>query len=107
MPPPSPAKTARFFVEDVRIPTSKPPRKIKNLDESKWEEGYDSDGELGPFLDAIANQTTAGVEEEDEGFLPASMVGGGAEGAPEKTDGDGTAVDETTTVRRQRRRRRE
>eukprot|EP00566_Odontella_aurita_P025038 CAMPEP_0113569148 /NCGR_PEP_ID=MMETSP0015_2-20120614/24244_1 /TAXON_ID=2838 /ORGANISM="Odontella" /LENGTH=107 /DNA_ID=CAMNT_0000471769 /DNA_START=156 /DNA_END=476 /DNA_ORIENTATION=- /assembly_acc=CAM_ASM_000160 len=77
MPPPSPTNTARFSVEPVGIPTSKPPRKIKNLDESTWEDGYDSDGELGPFLDAVAGQTTRGVEEEDEGFIPASMGGDG------------------------------
>ena len=52
---PSPAKNPGFSVEPVGIPTSKPPRKIKNVDESKWEEGYDSDGEIGPFLDAVAD----------------------------------------------------
>ena len=71
------------------IPTSKPPRKIKNVDESKWEEGYDSDGEIGPFLDAVAGETTRGVEEEDEGFVPASMVRDGAAEAPEEAVASG------------------
>jgi hypothetical protein len=77
MPPPSPSRLANFAVGAVGIPTSQPPRKIKNVDENKWEEGYDSDGELGPFLDAVANQGTVDVEGEDN-ELPDSMMGVGS-----------------------------
>ena len=82
MPPPSPAK---FSVEAVGIPTCTPARKIKNLNEKSYEKGYDSDGEIGPFFDAVENESRVGVEEEDHGFIPDSMVTGQVtEGSPDE-----------------------
>jgi len=77
MPPPSPKKRRTIVVATVGIPTSKVARVIKNMDEDKWNQGYDSDGELGPFFDAVENEPDGGVEEEDEqdGVLPPSMLG--------------------------------
>ena len=45
-----------FALNAVGIPTSKPSRKIKNMDVTSYEEGYDSDGEMGPFYDAVAGE---------------------------------------------------
>ena len=77
MPPTSPKKRRTIVVATVWIPTSKVARVIKNMDEDKWNEGYDSDGERGPFFDAVENEPDGGVEEEDEqdGVLPPSMLG--------------------------------
>ena len=44
MPPSSPKKTRVFDVEAVGIPTRKKVRIIANTGESKYEQGYDSDG---------------------------------------------------------------
>ena len=79
MPPPSPCRQQNFPVGAVGIPTSQQPRKINNIDENKWEEGYDSDGEIGPFLDAVEDQGGVDVEGEDD-ELPNSMVAGGGSG---------------------------
>ena len=78
MPPLSPTKPYGFEVEAVGIPTSSQRRIIVNRDENKYEQGYDSDGEIGPFLDAVAGQKIMDVEEEDKG-LPLSMGGDGSE----------------------------
>ena len=43
-----------FALNAVGIPTSKPSRKIKNIDVTSYEEGYYSDGEMGTFYDAVA-----------------------------------------------------
>jgi hypothetical protein len=76
LPPKSPQKATAFIVDAVWIPTPKNAREITNRDESKYEDGYDLDGAIGPFLDAIADQTTKSVLDEDDA-LPASMVEGG------------------------------
>ena len=76
LPPKSPQKDAAFILDAVGIPTPKNAREITNRDESKYEDGYDSDGAIGPFLDAIADQTTKSVLDEDDA-LPASMLEGG------------------------------
>jgi len=76
LPPKSPQKDEKFIVHAVGIPTPKNAREITNRDESKYEDGYDSDGAIGPFLDAIADQTMKSVLDEDDA-LPASMLEGG------------------------------
>jgi len=78
LPPESPKKRRANVVGDVGIPTQKTKRVITNIDENKWEEGYDSDGARGPFYDAVEDEATNGVEEEDEeeGLIPPSMLGG-------------------------------
>ena len=76
MPPKSPQKDAAFILDAVGIPTPKNAREITNRDESKYEDGYDSDEAIGPFLGAIADQTAKSVLNEDDA-LPASMVEGG------------------------------
>ena len=45
-----------FALNAVGIPTSKPLRKIKNIDVASYEEGYDSYGEMGTFFDAVAGE---------------------------------------------------
>ena len=75
LPPPSPKKSPHFYVEAVGIPTSKRHRNITNCNESTYNDGYDSDGNVGPFLDAIMNESDRTEEDEDED-LPASMLAG-------------------------------
>ena len=73
LPPPSPAKNTHFYVEAVGIPPHKKTRSITNLDENKWEDGFDSDGEQGPFFHAVVDEPADGVAEEDDN-LPSSML---------------------------------
>ena len=75
LPPPSPEKSPHFYVEAVGIPTSKRHRNITNRNELTYNDGYDSDGNVGPFLDAIMNESDRTEEEEDDD-LPASMLAG-------------------------------
>ena len=75
LPPKSPQKNTAFMVDAVGIPTSKNAREIMKWDESKYNDGYDSDGAMVPFLDAIADQTKKSVLDEDDA-LPASMLDG-------------------------------
>ena len=59
MQPSSPQKkddNLPLALNDVGIPTSKPSQKIKNIDVTSYEEGYDSDGDMRPFYDAIAGE---------------------------------------------------
>ena len=66
-----------FVVGPAGIPTSKPSQIIVNTDESKFEQGYDSDSDIGPFMNAVTDDQGIGAEDDDEqeGVLPASMVG--------------------------------
>ncbi|KAL3793397.1 hypothetical protein HJC23_001845 [Cyclotella cryptica] len=73
LPPPSPAKNTHFYIEAVGIPPHKKTRSITNLDENKWQDGYDSDGEQGPFFHAVVEETADGVAKEDD-HLPSSML---------------------------------
>jgi hypothetical protein len=73
LPPPSPAKNTHFYVEAVGIPPHKKTRSITNLDENKWEDGFDSDGEQGPFFHAVVDEPADGVAEDDDN-LPSSML---------------------------------
>ena len=74
--------------------TSKNQECFDNVGEARWADGSDSDGELGPFLDAVAGQTTRGVEEEEEGFVPASIGGGGGTGEGLGVTGEAQAPDQ-------------
>ena len=58
----------------VGIPDAGPSRVITKTEENKYEEGYDSNGEIGPFFDAVKNEINMDVDIEDcdEG-LPVSM----------------------------------
>ena len=53
MPPLSPCVNADFARVSVGIPKSKPSRAITTINELTYENGYDSDSDLGPFLDAV------------------------------------------------------
>ena len=53
MPPLSPCINADFARVSVGIPKSKPSRAITKINELTYENGYDSDGEIGPFLGAV------------------------------------------------------
>ena len=66
MPPSSPQKkkdNLPFALKAVGIPTSKRSRKIKSIDVTSYEEGYDSDGEMGPFYDAVAGKCNECIAE--------------------------------------------
>jgi hypothetical protein len=65
-----------FLVHAVGIPTPNNVQEITNRDESKYEDRYNLDGAIGPFLDAIADQTMKSVLDEDDA-LPTSMLEGG------------------------------
>jgi len=83
LPPESPYKESPHeTTEAVGIPNSNPCRIIANTDENKYEEGYDSDGALGPFYDAVAGEVDidAFVDDVDLG-LPESMGGDGTDAA--------------------------
>ena len=60
----------------------KPIQEILNKDENKYEDGYDIDGEKGPFYDAVMNELAAPtkVDQVDCG-LPMSMDGDGTDKA--------------------------
>ena len=53
MTPLSPFVDAEFARVSVGIPESKPFRVIIKINELTYDNGYDSNGELGPFLDAV------------------------------------------------------
>ena len=60
----------------IGIPTSKTAQSIDTISESLWKDGYNSDGNIGPFSDAVL-----GVEDDDikakDAELSASMFEGG------------------------------
>ena len=64
---------ADFFGEVVGNSASNSVRTITNLDESTYNIGYNSDGEIGPFLDTGVggNQRNKKNEEDD---LPEGML---------------------------------
>ena len=80
MPPLSPCVDTDFDQVSVEIPKSKPSRAITKINKLTHKNGYDSDGELDPFLD-----TVEGGKEWDEvdgdGELPAGMCAGSNSGA--------------------------
>ena len=53
MPPLSPCVDADFSRVSVEIPKSKPSRAITKINKLTYENGYDSNDEIGPFLDAV------------------------------------------------------
>mmetsp|Transcript_27858 Transcript_27858/g.55792 ORF Transcript_27858/g.55792 Transcript_27858/m.55792 type:complete len:143 (+) Transcript_27858:492-920(+) len=57
------------------------------------EEGYDSDGELGPFLDAVVDQGGVDVEGEDDGLPDSMVVVGSGSGNTTNTNGEVTSPD--------------
>ncbi len=63
-------------VETVGIPTAPSLRKISNTNDDLYENGYDSDGAIGPFFDGVQDEMDEEVmlEKEDEA-LPTSMGG--------------------------------
>ena len=83
MPPESPYK----ITDEPGINEPPPARVISNADDDKYEEGYDSEGEIGPFFDAVADEIEANVEVEDEDAgLPTTMGGDGTNAAPAEGD---------------------
>ena len=80
MPPLSPCVDADFSRVSVGIPKSKPSRAITKINELTYENGYDSDGELGPFLDAVEGEREWDEVDED-GELPDGMCAGSYYGA--------------------------
>ena len=78
MPPESPYRISAT----PGIPDPKPVREILNKDEEKYEDGYDTEGEKGPFYDAVEDELAAPIEADqvDHG-LPTSMGGDGTDTA--------------------------
>ena len=60
LPPHSPSKNNHIYVEAVGIPLQRKARKINYVDENRWDDGYDSDGEQGLFFDAVMDEPTDG-----------------------------------------------
>ena len=56
MPPLSPCVDTDFAQVSVGIPKSKPSCAIAKINKLTYENGYDSNGELGPFLDAVEGE---------------------------------------------------
>ena len=56
--------------------TSKRAQTIDNISKSLWKDGYNSDGNIGPFSDAVLGMEDDDIEAEDA-ELPASMLEGG------------------------------
>ena len=80
MPPLSPCIDADFSRVSVGIPKSKHSRTITKINELTYKNGYDLDGELGPFLDAVEGERE--WDEFDEyGELNAGMCAGSDYGA--------------------------
>ena len=75
-----PCVDAEFSRFSVGIPKSKPSRAIKKINELMYENGYDSDGELGPLLDSVEGKREWYEVDEDED-LPAGMCASSDSGA--------------------------
>ena len=75
MPPLSPCVDAEFSRVSVSIPKSKPSRAITKTNELMYKNGYDSDGELGPFLVAVEGEREWDEVYEDREF-PSGMCAG-------------------------------
>ena len=56
MPPLSTCVDANFTRVSVGIPKSKPSRAITKINELTYKNRYDSDGELGPFLNVVEGE---------------------------------------------------
>ena len=82
MPSLSPCVDADFSRVSVEIPKSKPSRAITKINELTYENGYDLDGEIGPFLGAVEGEREWDEVDED-GELPADMCAGSDSGAVE------------------------
>ena len=82
------------------IPNSNPCRIIANTDENKYEEGYDSDGAIGPFYDAVAGEVDidAFVDDVDLG-LPESMGGDGTDAAPDPNKGRSWFIEDSEIMK--------
>ena len=65
-------------MDEPGINEPSPARVIPNADDDKYKKGYDSEGEIGPLFDAVADEIEANVEVEDEDAgLPTTMGGMG------------------------------
>ena len=56
----------------IGIPTSKTAQIINNISEALWKDGYNSNGNIGPFSKAVLGMADDDIEAEDA-ELPASM----------------------------------
>ena len=67
----------------MEIPNPKVAQIIVNKDEDKYNNGYNSDGAIGPFLDAAAEEyiLEGNIGDVDAG-LPKSIGGDGTDAAP-------------------------
>ena len=65
MPSLSPCVDADFARVSVGIPKSKHSRVITKINKLTYENGYDLDGELGPFLDAVEGEREWDEVDED------------------------------------------
>ena len=71
---------ADFARVSVGIPKSKLSRAITKINELTYENGYDSDSEIGPFLDAVEGEREWDEVDED-GELPAGICAGSDSGS--------------------------
>ena len=75
MPPLSLCVNTDFARVTVGIPKSKPSRTITKINELTYKNGYDLDGVLGTFLDAVERGREWDEADEDR-ELPAGMSSG-------------------------------
>ena len=75
MPLLSPCVDTDFAQVSVGIPKSKPSCAIAKINKLMYENGYDLDRELGPFLDAVKGEREW-YEVYENGKLPAGMCAG-------------------------------
>ena len=80
MPPLSPCVDVDFARVSVGITKSKPSCAITKVNKLTYDNGYDSDGDLGPLLEAVEEEREFNEVDED-GELPAGMCAGSDSGA--------------------------
>lgn len=92
LPPPSPEKLPHFYKEAVGIHTSNRHRIITNHDEWTYDDGNDLDRNVGPFIDAIMNESDQTEEDEDEDLQASMLAGAHAQegGVYDEAQGEGT-----------------
>ena len=80
MPPLSLCVDTDFAQASVGIPKSKPSRAITKINELTYENQYDLDGELGPFLNAVEGEREC-YEVDEDGEFPDVICAGSDSGA--------------------------
>jgi hypothetical protein len=62
----SPQKTAKGPLLQPEVFRNSRTKKIARVNETRFEQGYDSDGEIGPFFDAIDSEGKQDYDDDEE-----------------------------------------